>query len=117
MSHWAEVDESNIVIRVTTGNNEDPDEGYQWLIDNLGGTWIKTSYNAASNGFRNKYAGTGDTWHPELDAFVSPQIYPSWSLDLTGNWIPPIPKPESLNNEFYVWDEESLTWVIYVITN
>ena len=47
MSHWAELDESNIVLRVLVGDNNDPvgDEGYQWLIDNLGGTWIKTSYN------------------------------------------------------------------------
>ena len=42
MAHWAEIDENNIVIRVTVGDNNDPkgDQGYQWLIDNLGGTWI-----------------------------------------------------------------------------
>ena len=46
MAHFAELDENNIVIRVTVGSNDDSDEGYQWLIDNLGGRWIKTSYNA-----------------------------------------------------------------------
>ena len=48
MAHWAELDENNIVTRVLVGDNNDPagDEGYQWLIDNLGGTWVKTSYNA-----------------------------------------------------------------------
>jgi len=47
MSHWAELDEKNKVIRVLVGDNNDPagDEGYQWLVDNLGGTWVKTSYN------------------------------------------------------------------------
>ena len=45
MAHWAELDENNIVTRVLVGSNEDADEGYQWLIDNLGGTWVKTSYN------------------------------------------------------------------------
>ncbi len=76
MSHWAELDENNIVIRVTVGDNNDPngDEGYQWLLDNLGGTWIKTSYNAATNGFRGKYAAIGDTYDLILDAFVSPEI-------------------------------------------
>jgi hypothetical protein len=59
MSHWAEIDENSTVIRVTVGNNDEPDEGHQWLIDNLGGTWIKTSYNA---NFGGKYAGIGDTW-------------------------------------------------------
>ena len=76
MSHWAEIDSENKVIRVTVGDNNDPagDEGYQWLIDNLGGTWIKTSYNAEINGFRGKYAGIGDTYDAELDIFIAPEI-------------------------------------------
>ncbi len=47
MAHWAEIDSNNIVLRILVGDNNDPagDEGYQWLLDNLGGTWIKTSYN------------------------------------------------------------------------
>ena len=49
MAHWAEIDENNTVLRVTVGSNDDSDEGYQWLIDNLGGTWVKTSYNTHSN--------------------------------------------------------------------
>jgi hypothetical protein len=74
MSHWAELDENNKVIRVTVGDNNDPagDEGYQWLIDNLGGTWVKTSYNAATNGFRYNYAGVGYTYDSIDDAFIPP---------------------------------------------
>jgi hypothetical protein len=73
MSHWAEIDENNIVIQVTTGDNNDPngDEGYQWLIDNLGGTWIQTSYN---NNFRGTYAGIGMTYDPVNDVFVTPEL-------------------------------------------
>ena len=69
MSHWAELNENNIVIRVTVGDNNDPtgDEGYQWLIDNLGGRWIKTSYNAK---IRGKYAGIGDYYDEDKDLFV-----------------------------------------------
>lgn len=72
MAHWAEVDENNIVIRVLVGDNDDPngDEGYQWLIDNLGGTWIKTSYNA---NIRKNFASVGCTYDTERDAFVSPK--------------------------------------------
>lgn len=69
MAHWAEIDENNVVIRVTVGDNNEPDEGYQWLIDNLGGTWIKTSYNA---NFRGKYAGVGDVYDEVNDVFVTP---------------------------------------------
>lgn len=32
MSHWAELDANNIVLRVLVGSNEEPDEGYGWLI-------------------------------------------------------------------------------------
>ena len=71
MSHWAEIDENNVVLRVTVGDNNDPngDEGYQWLLDNLGGTWIKTSYNG---NIRGKFAGIGDTYDPIADVFVTP---------------------------------------------
>jgi hypothetical protein len=71
MSSWAEVDEKNIVIRILKGDNDDPngDEGYQWLLDNLGGTWIKTSYNG---NVRYNYAGVGYTYDPIDDAFIAP---------------------------------------------
>ena len=88
MAHWAELDENNIVTRVLVGDNNDPnnDEGYQWLIDNLGGTWVKTSYNAVAGkrrnpdtneitneaGFRKNYAGIGYTWDSVRDAFIPP---------------------------------------------
>lgn len=70
MSHWAELDNDNKVIRVTVGDNNDPagDEGFSWLIENLGGTWVKTSYNAT---IRGKFAAIGDTYDPVADVFVS----------------------------------------------
>jgi hypothetical protein len=73
MSHWAEIDNNNKVLRVLVGDNNDPagDEGYQWLIDNLGGTWIQTSYNAR---IRGKFAGIGDTYNSESDLFIAPEI-------------------------------------------
>jgi hypothetical protein len=70
MSHWAELDSNNKVIRVTVGDNNEPDEGYQWLIDNLGGTWIKTSYNGR---IRKNYAGIGYTYDAVRDAFIAPE--------------------------------------------
>ena len=71
MSHWAELDKDNKVIRVLVGDNNDPngDEGYQWLIDNLGGTWVQTSYNG---NFKYNYAGAGFTYDPIDDAFIAP---------------------------------------------
>lgn len=72
MAHWAEIDENNIVLRVTVGDNNDSngDEGYQWLIDNLGGRWIQTSYNA---NFRGKFAAPGDFYDEVNDLFIMPE--------------------------------------------
>ena len=71
MSHFAELDSNNKVIRVLVGDNNDPagDEGYQWFIDNLGGTWVKTSYNG---NIRYNYAGVGYSYDPIDDAFIAP---------------------------------------------
>jgi hypothetical protein len=85
MAHWAELDENNIVLRVTVGDNNEPDEGYQWLIDNLGGRWVKTSYN---NNIRVRYAGIGYSYNEELDAFIPPKCHPEATLDeVTCNWV------------------------------
>jgi hypothetical protein len=74
MSHWAELDNNNKVIRVLVGDNNDPagDEGYQWLVDNLGGNWIKTSYNSK---IRGNYAGINYTYLPLEDIFMPPQCH------------------------------------------
>ena len=71
MSHFAEIDESNTVLRVLVGDNNDPagDEGYSWLIDNLGGTWIKTSYNG---NIRKNFAAVGGKYDSVDDVFIAP---------------------------------------------
>lgn len=107
MSHWAEIDADNKVIRVLVGDNNDPngDEGYQWLLDNLGGTWIQTSYN---NNIRKQYAGIGYTYDAVNDVFIAPQPYSSWVLDNEFNWQPPIPMP--IQGVWY-WNEAEQAWI------
>lgn len=80
MAHWAEIDSSSKVIRVVVTSNEEQDEGYQWLINNLGGNWVKTSYNTTggihTNGgipLRKNYAGIGFTYDVQRDAFIPPK--------------------------------------------
>ena len=89
MAHWAEIDNNNKVLRVLVGDNNDPagDEGYQWLIDNLGGTWIKTSYNG---NIRKNYAGIGYTYNATRDAFIPPEPDNAIGFDEdTCRWIVP----------------------------
>lgn len=82
MSHWAELDKDNKVIRVLVGDNNDPagDEGYSWLVNNLGGTWVKTSYNAT---IRKNFAGIGYSYDSTRDAFIAPKLncHPEETLD------------------------------------
>jgi len=80
MAHWAEIDQNNVVLRVLVGDNNDlaGDEGYQWLINNLAGTWIKTSYNG---NIRKNFAGIGFTYDEALDAFIPPKCHDEAELD------------------------------------
>lgn len=90
MSSWAEIDETNTVLRVVVGDNDDPngDEGYQWIMDNLGGTWMKTSYNG---NIRKNYAGIGYTYDATRDAFIAPEPDNAIGFDEeTCRWIVPI---------------------------
>lgn len=110
MAHWAEIDENNIVIRVTVGDNSHEDEGYSWLIENLGGNWVKTSYNAT---IRKNFAGVGYFYDESLDAFIPPRPFQSWTLNTeTCTWEAPTPRPDDYR---YIWDEDELKWIIQEI--
>jgi hypothetical protein len=61
MAHFAEIDSDNKVLRVIVADTK------EWCEDNLGGTWIQTSYNAT---IRGKFAGIGDTYDAATDTFV-----------------------------------------------
>ena len=103
MSHWAELDKNNVVIRVLVGDNNEADEGYQWLADNLGGTWIQTSYNSR---IRGTYAGISYSYNADEDIFITPQPYPSW-LRVGSFWQAPTPMP---SDGMYSWNEEDQSW-------
>lgn len=98
MAHWAQINEDSIVVQVTVGDNNDPagDEGHQWLVDNFGGTWIKTSYNTYGGvhkeggiPLRKNYAGVGFMYDPIRDAFIP-------SKPTEGEWV--------LNENTCLWE-------------
>jgi len=77
MAHYAFLDENNIVTEVIVGRDED--EAVDGIIDweqaygeIRGQACKRTSYNAATNGFRYNYAGIGYTYDPIDDAFIAP---------------------------------------------
>ena len=115
MAHFAQVNENGIVTQVIVvansdcGGGEFPDSEApgQAFIASLGlsGEWRQTSYN---NNFRKRYAGIGYAFREDLDAFLAPQPYPSWTLnEETADWEAPVPMP---TEGIWKWDEENQEW-------
>ena len=104
MSHFAEIDNNNIVQRVIVAEQDFINSGA--VGDSF--RWVQTSYN---NNFRKNYAGKGYTYDKTRDAFIPPQPYPSWSLNEdTCRWEAPTPMPD--DGKMYNWDEDTTSWVI-----
>jgi hypothetical protein len=128
MSHFAKLDENNIVIFVTVGRQED-DGLEEELIARTGDVYRQTSYNTwggvhyttdeegnrapsddQSKALRKNYAGIGFTYDEERDAFIPPQPFESWVLNEdTCLWDAPVPYPT--DGEIYTWDEEAGDWI------
>ena len=115
MAQFAEIDSNGVVQRVIVVANKDTADangvekehiGAAFCESLLGGTWVQTSYNG---NFRKHYAGIGYKYDADLDAFVPPQPYPSWSLDADCNWQAPVAMPS--DGKMYSWNEATQAWV------
>lgn len=107
MAHFARINEANVVVEVLVVPDAQEHRGQEFLANDLGlgGTWIQTSYN---NRIRKQYAGAGYTYDPIADVFITPQPFPSWTLDENHDWQPPTPMP--VEGRWY-WDEQTISWV------
>ena len=121
MSHFAKLDENNLVTFVTVGRQED-DGLEEELNARTGDVYRQTSYNTRggvhytdgepsedqSKALRFNYAGIGFTYDENRDAFIPPQPYASWVLDeTTCQWVAPIAYPAE---GVHVWDEQAGDW-------
>ena len=62
------------------------------------------------SGLRYNYAGIGYTYDSVKDAFIAPQPYPSWTLNVASFiWEAPIAKPS--DGKRYMWNENTTSWV------
>jgi hypothetical protein len=116
MAHFAELNENNAVLRVVVINNSDildsngnesESIGQEFCHNLYGGRWIQTSYNSK---IRKYYASIGMTYREDLDVFVYPQPYPSWTFnDELKDWQPPVAHPQ--DGLMYEWDEDIVNWI------
>jgi len=116
MAHFAKIGLNSKVLEVQVVANEvlhdsngveQEVNGIDFLTKLTGWSiWKQTSYNG---NMRKNYAGIGDTYDEDRDAFISPKPYPSWTLnETTCRWEAPVPLPDDENN--YVWNESTQQW-------
>ena len=84
MSHFAQIDENNIVTNVIVAEQDFIDSGAVGDPSK----WIQTSYNTQAGEhklggtpLRKNYAGIGYTYDSTLDAFIPPKPFNSWVLN------------------------------------
>ena len=110
MAHYAFLNSNNVVTEVIVGIDEtELIEGLSpevWYGNFCGQTCKRTSYN---NKIRKQYAGIGYSYDADLDIFIAPQPYPSWTLDVNHDWQPPTPMPVDGKN--YGWNEPNKVWI------
>ena len=122
MAHFACLDENNVVTQVIVVSNEDTSDVNGNEVESIGvafcqkllganTNWKQTSYNSS---MRVRYAGIGYSYNAELDAFVAPQPYASWTLDSgTADWVSPLGAAPALTDDevaamsYYRWDEDA----------
>ena len=115
MSHFAQLDENNIVTRVIVIEQDTVDTG----LFGDPATFVQTSYNTqggihtlGGTPLRKNYAGIGYTYDTSLDAFVPPKAFASWVLNADScQWEAPVAMPT--DDKQYTWDEGTLAWIEY----
>ena len=120
MSHYAQLDENNMIVFVIAAKSDHKEDEF---TESTGNVWKQTSYNTyggvhytdgepsadQSKALRFNYAGIGFTYDKNRDAFIPPKPFESWILDEgICLWQPPLPYPEDGGN--YRWDEDLFSW-------
>ena len=99
MSHFAKI-QNGIVTEVIVAEQDFINSGAVGDPNK----WIQSSYNS---NIRGTYAGLGYLYIEELDIFVPPKPFESWSLDDNGNWVAPVSRPTEGN---WIWNESEQRW-------
>ena len=111
MAHFAKV-KNGKVIKVIVAEQDFINN----LVEEEAGTWVQTSYNTlggvhklGGTPLRKNFAGIGDIYDAQKDAFYSEQPFPSWILnETTCLWEAPVAKPT--DGQIYTWNEETTSW-------
>lgn len=109
MKYFAELDNSNNVIRVCVFDDSVKNEEEALHITPLsnGHRWIETFTDGSQ---RKNFAGPGWTYDQNRNAFIDEKLFNSWILnENTCRWEAPVPYPN--DGKLYSWDELLINWV------
>ena len=132
MSHFAQLDDNNVVTQVIVVSNDDTSDSNGVEAESIGvafcqkllgasTNWKQTSYNG---NMRGNYAGIGYVYSTGVatlgvgstDVFMPAQPYASWTVSTTAaQWEPPstpgaaptLTDEEVAANKYYVWNESN----------
>jgi len=118
MAYFAQLDFNNIVMQVLVVDDAVIGDATYPASESIGITFLQSLYGQQTNWkqtsptgeFRKIYAHISGTYNSDLDCFVRPQPYRSWIYNPSANtWEAPIPYPT--DNNTYLWDELTLSWI------
>lgn len=122
MSHFAKLDENDVVKQVQvieqdtidTGAFGNPASFERTSYNTRGGVYYTPDTNTPdpdqSKAYRKNFAGIGYKLDRVRDAFIPPQDFPSWTLnEFSCLWEAPTPYPT--DGKTYRWYEPTLSWV------
>ena len=110
MAHFAQLNDSNIVLAINVIADADCLDGASeseavgitfckslWGADTI---WKQTSFNGT---IRKQFAIIDGRYDPTRDEFIGLSPQPSWVLNATNDWTAPLVKPDGN----YIWNEEA----------
>jgi hypothetical protein len=114
MSHFAQIDDNNIVIQVIVAEQDVINSGLFGSVEK----WIQTSNNTYGGihtlggiPLRKNYAGINYTYDAGRDAFIPPKPFPSWILvEETCLWTAPV-AILVVEGKMFTWNEATTSWV------
>jgi hypothetical protein len=121
MAHYfAQIDDRNIVQRVIVVSDEDCCDSNNTHNEECGITFCKLLVQDPTSRWKESFkdgsqrgraAGIGFKYDSELNAYIPPQPFPSWTLNTTTfDWDPPHAMPELTAEQlearsYYQWNE------------
>jgi len=123
--HFAEIDQSDTVIRVIVSEPEyinsgrvgNPSNWVECFMDEYVESDVPLPVPIRATNTKKMYPGIGNKYNYNAEVFHLKQPYPSWSIDENYDWQSPIPKPEQVEYDGnniplpWIWNEGTQSWV------